>query len=69
MDDEKLDIKVKTSDPETTVKITDSKKGSKDISKMTLSELRKLHEDIYPKFLNLRSKLNEIARLIEKKGG
>ena len=47
----------------------DSKKKTKDISKMKLSELRKLHADEYKKYLKHRMRCNEIAKLIQEKGG
>ena len=52
------------------VELEDKKKSkSKDISKMTISELRKLHEKKTETYWEIRNELNRIAKLIQKKGG
>ena len=69
MAEEKINIKVKTSDPQTDVKVTGGKKGPKDISKMNLSELKELHEKKTAIYWKVRNELNEISKLIQNKGG
>ena len=49
----------------------DSKKKSKtrDITKMSLSELKELHEKKTAIYWKIRNELNEISKLIQNKGG
>lgn len=47
----------------------DSKKKTKDILKMKLSELKELHEKKTEAYWEIRNELNKIAKLIQKKGG
>jgi len=49
--------------------IESKKKKTKDVSKMTLSELKKLHEKKTEAYWEIRNELNRIAKLIQKKGG
>lgn len=50
--------------------LEDKKKSkTKDISKMNLSELIKLHKEKTETYWEIRNKLNRIAKLIQKKGG
>ena len=44
-------------------------KKPKSLSRMNLSELRRLHRDKSEIYWKLRSELNEISKLIQKKGG
>jgi hypothetical protein len=45
----------------------EKKKKSKNITKMNLTELRKLHEKKTEIYWKVRNQLNEIAKLIKKK--
>ena len=45
------------------------KKKSKEISKMSLGELKKLHQEKSEIYWPLKKELNEIAKFIKKKGG